>query len=231
MRTTKKQADGIPRFSELVAIQMNIAGEVILRDTFVNVHLVGAADQAFYRNFVISCVVVLNQEMEVVDQSFSLCKETMPYVPGLLSFREGPPIIEAFKKLRTKPDVLLVDGCGINHFRSAGLATYVGFMLSIPTIGVSKKKLCGEFIEPLEEGEVQKLTYKSETVGFVLKSKHEARPIFISPGTGISLESSLKITRDCLTKHKLPEPIRIAHNKVNELKREISKQCFSLFSV
>ena len=218
----------MPRFSKLVAIQMNIADDITLTDTFVNVCLIGAADQAFYRNFVISCVVVLNQEMEVVDQSFSLCKETMPYVPGLLSFREGPPIIEAFKKLGTKPDVLLVDGCGINHFRSAGLATYVGIMLNTPTIGVSKKKLCGEFTEPLEEGEIQKLIYKSKTVGFVLKSKQEARPIFISPGTGVSLESSLKITRDCLIKHKMPEPIRIAHSKVNELKREISKQRSSL---
>jgi len=231
MRTIKKQANGLPRFSELVAIQMNIADDIILRDTFVNIHLIGAADQAFYRNFVISCVVVLNQEMEVVDQSFSLCKETMPYVPGLLAFREGPPIIEAFKKLGTKPDVLLVDGCGINHFRSVGLATYVGLILSTPTIGVSKKKLCGQFIEPLQKGEVQKLIYKSKTVGFVLKSNQEARPIFISPGTGISLESSLKITRDCLIKHKIPEPIRIAHNKVNDLKREIAKQCFSLSSV
>lgn len=139
MRTIKKQADGMPRFSELVAIQMNIADDITLRDTFVNIYLVGAADQAFYRNFVISCVVVLNQEMEVVDQSFSLCKETIPYVPGLLSFREGPPIIEAFKKLGTKPDVLLVDGCGINHFRSVGLATYVGIMLIHLLLGCQKR--------------------------------------------------------------------------------------------
>jgi len=231
MQLIKKQVNAVSRFHELVAIQMDIADNIRLTDTFVDVNFIGAADQAFYKNFVMSCVVVLDKEMKVVDQSFSLCKETMPYIPGLLSFREGPPIIEAFRNLRTKPDVLLIDGCGINHFRSAGLATYVGITLNIPTIGVSKKKLCGDFIEPVEEGEVQKLTYKNETVGFVFKSKQEMRPIFISPGTGVSVESSLKISRDCLIKHKLPEPIRIAHSKVNELKRDISKQCCSPFSV
>lgn len=224
MQPVENQVNAAPRFQELVAIQMDIANYIMLSDTFVHINLIGAADQAFYKNFILSCVVVLNKEMQVVDESFSLCKETMPYVPGLLSFREGPPIIEAFKNLRTKPDVLLVDGCGINHFRSVGLATYVGVMLNTPTIGVSKKKLCGDFSEPVKEGEAQKLVYKNKTVGFVLKSKQETKPIFISPGTGISFKSSLEITRDCLIKHKLPEPIRVAHSKVNELKRYISKQ-------
>jgi deoxyribonuclease V len=221
----KKQIDALLRFGKLAAIQMSVADKVTLIDSFKNVNLLGAADQAFCSDFVLSCVVVLNQEMEVVDRAYAVCRAMIPYIPGLLSFREGPPIIAAYNKLKTKPDVLLVDGCGINHLRFAGLATYVGVVLNVPTIGVSKKKLCGEFTQPTTEGEIQQLIYKDKIVGFAFKSKQHAKPIFVSPGTGISLTSSLKIVQDCLKNHRLPEPIRIAHNLVNEFKCEICKQC------
>jgi deoxyribonuclease V len=211
------------RFSELAAIQIDIAEKATLIDSFENVTLLGGADQAFCSDFVMSCVVVLNQQMEVVDRAYSICKAMIPYIPGLLSFREGPPIIAAYSKLETKPDVLLVDGCGINHLRFAGLATYVGVVLNIPTIGVSKQKLCGEFTQPTTEGEIQNLIYKDKIVGFAFKSKQHVKPIFVSSGTGISLTSSLKIVKDCVDDHKLPEPIRIAHDLVNEFKREICK--------
>lgn len=221
----KRRVDAMLRFSELAAIQMHIAAKATLIDTFDNVTLIGAADEAFCSDFVMSCVVVLNQEMEVVDRAYAICKAMIPYVPGLLSFREGPPIIAAYNKLKTKSDVLLVDGCGINHMRFAGLATYVGVVLNVPTIGVSKKKLCGEFTQPTTEGEIQNLIYNDTIVGFAFKSKQHVKPIFVSSGTGISLASSLKIVRDCLDNHRLPEPIRIAHRLVNEFKREICRQC------
>ncbi len=219
----KKRIDAILRFSELAAIQIYVANKATLIDTFDNVTLIGAADQAFCSDFVMSCVVVLNWQMEVVDRAYSIGKAMVPYIPGLLSFREGPPIIAAYNKLETKPDVLLVDGCGINHLRFAGLATYVGVVLNIPTIGVSKQKLCGEFTQPATEGEIQNLIYMDKIVGYAFKSKQGVKPIFVSSGTGISLTSSLKIVKDCLEGHKLPEPMRIAHDLVNKFKREICK--------
>ncbi len=218
-----KRIDTILRFSELAAIQQYVAEKATLIDTFGDITLIGAADQAFCSDFVMSCVVVLNWQMEAVDRAYSIGLATIPYIPGLLSFREGPTIIAAYNRLETKPDVLLVDGCGINHFRFAGLATHVGVVLHVPTIGVTKQKLCGEFTQPTTEGQIQNLIYKDKIVGYAYKSKQEVKPIFISSGTGISLTSSLKIVKDCMAGHKLPEPMRIAHDLVNKFKREICK--------
>lgn len=218
-----KRIDVILQFNELAAIQKHVADKATLIDTFDDITLIGAADQAFCNDFVMSCVAVLNWQMEVVDRAYSIGKTTVPYIPGLLSFREGPPIIAAYHRLETKPNVLLVDGCGINHVRFAGLATYVGVVLDVPTIGVSKQKLCGEFTQPTAEGETQNLIYMDKLVGYVFKSKQDVKPIFVSSGTGISLTSSLKIVKDCIRDHKLPEPMRIAHDLVNKFKRELCK--------
>ena len=131
---------------ELVKIQGELAKGVITRDEFPEIRLIGGADQAFPRdNAVRSCVVVLDFEnLKLVEKSLVEEVVDFPYLPGFLSFREGPPIIKAFKELKIKPDVLLVDGNGILHPRRIGLASHVGVRLNIPTIGVAKSLLCGE---------------------------------------------------------------------------------------
>jgi deoxyribonuclease V len=210
--------------------QRKLSKKLVLKDHFFlsNIKTVAGVDQAFLgedEGKVLSCFVILNYEnyenMELIEHSYGEKEVDFPYIPGLLAYREMPAILEAYEKLKQKPDVILVDGHGIAHPRNFGLASHLGFLLKKPTIGVAKRKLVGEFEEPKVRGECKKLKYKEKPVGYVLKTKENSKPIFISPGNLISLESSLKIIKSCLREEeKLPEPIRLAHKFVNEEKRK-----------
>ncbi len=207
----------------LLAAQKLVAEKAIAKDDFGTLKLIAGADQAFLDKKIISGIVVMDfEKLEVVEQVYSIAKVSFPYIPTFLSFREGPAIVKAYKKLKRKPDVLLVDGAGINHPRGAGIATHIGVALDIPTIGITKKILCGEGIEPSRVGEANPLVYEDRTVGWLLKSNKRSRSIVVAPGHRVSLESSLAITKACIRNHKLPEPLRLAHNYVNELKKTIS---------
>lgn len=142
-----------------------------------------------------------------------------PYVPGLLSFREIPMLVKAWQKLATKPDVLVVDGIGIAHPRRLGIASHLGLVLGIPTIGCAKSVLTGVYDEPgTEAGSTSDLTDKKtgEVIGRALRTKRGVKPIFISPGHLITLDESVELLWSCVRKHRLPEPTRFAHNAVNE---------------
>jgi len=206
-------------------IQEEMRKDLLIENRIDKIERIGGVDQAFpNRKNIISCIVVLDEyEMSVIEKRFSIKEIDFPYIPGLLSFREGPSIIDVYKKLKNKPDLLLIDGHGIAHPRRMGIASYIGIKLDIPTIGVAKRRLIGMYKEPKNEGEVTKLIDDNKVIGYVLKSKNKCNPIFISPGYKIDLETSLRIVRNCLRKHKLPEPIRLAHLFVNERKRENAK--------
>jgi deoxyribonuclease V len=134
-----------------------------------------------------------------------------PYIPGFLSFREGHAIISAIRKLRHMPDVIIVDGQGIAHPRRIGIASHIGVLLDVPTIGCAKTRLMGEYVEPgTEKGQWSPLMYEGEQVGAVVRTRDNVRPVFISPGHLIDLPSSMEILLQCLTKYRLPEPIRRA---------------------
>jgi deoxyribonuclease V len=204
----------------LIAAQKLVSEKVILTDDFGKLRLIAGADQAFIDERIISCIVVLDYvSFEVTEYVYSIQAVTYPYIPTFLSFREGPAIVSAFEKLKERPDILLVDGAGINHPRSAGIATHIGVSLNVPTIGITKKILCGSGEEPLNVGEATKLIYEGRGVGWLLKSQKRSRPIVVAPGHRISLKSSLSIVKACIRGHKLPEPIRLAHNYVGEFKR------------
>jgi deoxyribonuclease V len=202
-------------------VQKKIAARVVTEDSF-STRAVAGVDQAFLGDFVISGALVLAEKRPVTKSGY-LMKARLPYIPGLLSFREGPAAINAIKALGTRPSLLFVDGCGINHPRRAGLASYVGVVLNLPTIGISKRVLCGEFRTPEEEGEAEPLVYEKEVVGNVLKSKAGCRPIVVSPGNRVSLESSLDLARAHLSGHKLPEPCRLAHQHARQVKEILSR--------
>ncbi|VVB51176.1 Endonuclease V [uncultured archaeon] len=209
----------------LLAAQKLVSEQVIIRDDFGELHLIGGADQAFIDERIISCIVVLDHiSLELKEYVFSIQAVNYPYIPTFLSFREGPSIVSAFKKLKTKPDILMVDGAGINHPRSAGIATHIGVALDVPTIGITKKILCGSGEEPSCVGEATPLIYEGRDVGWLLKSQKRSRPIVVAPGHLVSLKSSLSIVKACIRSHKLPEPIRLAHNYVSEFKRNIGIQ-------
>lgn len=208
----------------LYRIQRDIASRTILDDRLDldEIRLIGGADQAFFDEKIISAIVLLEYpSMEVYDSSSAILNVDFPYIPGLLTFREAPSIIEAFRSLETKPDLLVLDGCGINHPRFAGLATHVGVTLDIPSIGVAKNILCGEGDLPMEVGDASLITYQKRAVGYYFKSKKNCKPLIVAPGHKISLESSLNLIKSCIRGYKLPEPTRMAHLFANRIKKEV----------
>jgi deoxyribonuclease V len=215
---------------ELYRIQAEIAAKSLISDDphLKELKLIAGADQAFFYDSeseerIISAVVLLDYpSLQFVDHAYSVMPVDFPYILGLLSFREAPAILSAFRTLDTKPDLLILDGGGINHPRFAGLATHVGVTLDIPTIGVTKSLLCGTGEPPTEEGEACIIKYHDREVGYYLKSKKASKPLIVAPGHKVSVDTSLKLIQNCIRTHKLPEPIRIAHLCANTIKRDLS---------
>jgi deoxyribonuclease V len=137
----------------------------------------------------------------------------VPYIPGLLSFREIPCILEAWSKLENEPDLILCDGQGIAHPRGLGLASHLGLVLDLPSIGCAKSHLFGKFREPgVLRGDKAPLRGKNgETIGYVLRTRERIKPIFVSPGHLVGVEEAAAITLACSPKYKIPEPLRYAH--------------------
>ncbi|MBW3003156.1 endonuclease V, partial [Candidatus Woesearchaeota archaeon] len=185
--------------------QFKLAEKVEIKDSFSKVKTIAAVDQAFTDKKTISGIVVLDfKTMEVIEKKFVVVDTKFPYMPTYLGFREGPAIVEAFNKLEKKPDLLMVDGHGIAHPRRIGLASHVGLMLDIPTIGVAKKLVVGE----VQDG---KIYFDKEFRGFEIITKEFAKPVYVSPGHKIGLGTTLNIVKATLKGHKLPEPMQIAH--------------------
>ncbi len=207
---------------ELRKIQEEMAKSVVLVDSIPleELRYVVGVDQAFVSDEVISCAVKLTfPELEVVDRAVRVEKVTFPYIPTFLMFREGQPAVNAVKELIDDGTAIMVDGSGIAHPRRCGLATYIALKLKKPTVGITKKRLFGEMIE-VENG-LWKLLEGSKTIGYALRTCKRCKPIYISPGSYISPDSALKLTRMCLKGYKLPEPIRIADKMTKEVKKEL----------
>ncbi len=189
---------------------------------------VAGADVSFSKKDprIFAAVVVLKlPELEIVEIATAVDTASFPYVPGLLSFREIPILIQAFKKLKQTPDIVLCDGQGIAHPRGIGLASHLGLFLDIPTIGCAKSRLIGEY-RPVGEKQWSKslLKHKGETVGTVLRTRAQVKPLFISPGHLIDLNGSVSIVKKCTGRFRLPEPTRQAHIAVNQLRKEVQNR-------
>jgi deoxyribonuclease V len=188
--------------------QVELAKKVSLEDGFGKITAVAGFDIAYSGRTAFCSAAVLGwSSMEVMEHKTIQARETFPYIPGFLAFREAPHIVRLFKKLTLKPDVILIDGQGICHPRGMGLASHVGVLLDMPSIGVAKSRLCGEY----EEGEsASKLFLEGRHVGWV--SKRKGSPVFISPGHKVSVNSSLEIVSHCTREgQRIPEPLRLAH--------------------
>jgi deoxyribonuclease V len=149
--------------------------------------------------------------LEHLDDAVAEEKAWFPYVPGFLSFREGPAIIKALKRLKTQPDVILFDGQGIAHPRGMGIASHVGVILDIPTVGCAKSRLLGEFDEPGPcKGNWTPLYYQGRKIGAVLRTRGWVRPLFVSPGHRVDLKTSIDIVIHAVTSYRIPDPIRCA---------------------
>lgn len=171
-------------------------------------------------------VVFTYPDLVLVDRAFAKTVTSFPYVPGFLSFREIPALLQAWKKLRTKPDVTMVDGQGIAHPRRLGIASHLGLVLDIATIGCAKSKLYGVGEEPYAE--VGAISYlhdpkTHEMIGAYVRTKARAKPLVISPGHNITLGESVSYIQACTRRRRIPEPTRQAHELVNAFRRgEIS---------
>ncbi|ACB53917.1 endonuclease V [Crocosphaera subtropica ATCC 51142] len=149
--------------------------------------------------------------LELVESQTALIPTTFPYIPGFLSFREIPALLKVIEKLTIIPDIILCDGQGIAHPRRLGIASHLGVLLNIPTIGVAKSLLIGKHEEvPLEKGSWKPLIDKKEVIGAVLRSRTNVKPIYVSIGHKISLPTALDYVMACLTKYRLPETTRWA---------------------
>lgn len=211
---------------EAIALQKELREQVRLVPLREEPSLVGGCDVSmnrFAREGFAGFVTLSFPALDEVDHAAVRDTIPLPYIPGLLSFREIPMLMKAWDRLATKPQVLLADGIGIAHPRRLGIASHLGLVLDIPTIGCAKSVLIGNFEEPGHEpGDWSPLIdpKTNETIGAALRTKRNVKPMFISPGHLITLEDSLRLVMACVRRHRLPEPTRLAHNIVNRYRIE-----------
>lgn len=203
--------------------QEKLCERVVLEDRFDKIRLVAGADLAFdpETHIAFAGVIVYRfPELEEVECRRARRKLRFPYVPGLLSFRESPVLLAAFARLRSEPDLILIDGHGRAHPRLFGIACHLGVLFDKPTIGCAKSLLVGEHAEPgAKAGATAPLTFRGERVGMVLRTRENVKPIFVTPGHLVSLASAVKLVRGCLDGFRIPKPTREADHYVRELRR------------
>jgi deoxyribonuclease V len=159
--------------------------------------------------------------METLDTATAQGPTSFPYVPGLLTFREGPILLRAFARLTTRPDLIIFDGHGFAHPRRFGLASHLGYLLDIPSIGCAKSVLIGEYREPdWRAGSFAWLIHQGERIGAAVRTRDGRRPVYVSVGHRMGLANALRIVLSVVTKFRIPEPTRIADIMVERLKRE-----------
>jgi deoxyribonuclease V len=206
---------------EAVAIQERLRHEVIREDRLGPVRLVAGVDVGFEEGGAVTraAVAVLGlPDLQVQESAVARRPTTFPYVPGLLSFREVPAILDALSQLAKVPDLLLCDGQGIAHPRRFGLACHLGLLSEIPAIGVAKSRLFGRHEPtPDERGAWQPLRHGKEVVGAALRTRPKTQPLFISIGHRVSLETAIEYVMRCTTKYRLPETTRQAHHLASGL--------------
>jgi deoxyribonuclease V len=168
-----------------------------------------------------AAVVVLDaRTLEVIEMASVEDRARFPYVPGYLSFREIPPLLEAFAKLSERPDLVVADGQGRAHPRRFGLASHLGVLLDLPTIGCAKSRLVGEHREPgPRRGASTQLRDGGEVIGTVLRTQHGVKPVYVSVGHRVTLAAARRLVLALAPRHRLPEPIRAAHAEVTRLRR------------
>jgi deoxyribonuclease V len=214
---------------EAIAIQKRLRAQVITENTLSEVHYIAGADISTSKDSpkAYAGVVVLSYPaLDVVEQYGLEDEVTFPYVPGLLAFREGPLLVKAFERLTVEPDVLVFDGQGLAHPRGMGIATHLGLVFEKPSIGCAKSLLYGRYQEPdHEKGAWADLRDPhGQIIGAVLRSKPKTTPIFVSIGHRLDLPTAIGILMTCTRGVRIPEPTRLAHNFVTQLRRDGGRQ-------
>ena len=195
-------------------IQAALANQVIRHDDFGDIRTVAGVDIGLRQDTAKAAVVVLSfPELEPLEQVLVETPLAFPYIPGLLSFRETPPILAAFEKVQTTPDLIMTDGQGLAHPRLFGIAFHLGLLLDVPAIGCAKSRLYGRHQMPAEEAGSCEWLYDNDdsVIGAALRTRTKVKHVYISIGHRISLESAVETTLKCGRGYRLPEPTRLAH--------------------
>lgn len=219
-------------YSQAMALQKDLACKVRFTPPRKAPKLIAGLDCAFSKDGrkIIAAVIVLRMEsirlklpgLELVETATSVRKVNFPYIPGLLSFREAPVCVAVVEKLKTKPDIFIIDGQGIAHPRGLGIAAHLGLFFDKPTIGCAKSRLTGTFEDPpLEKGSYSPLKDGKKVIGAVVRTRTNVKPVFVSVGNKCLLKDAIKIILGCTTKYRLPEPARLAHQTVGKAKLKI----------
>lgn len=208
---------------EAIAIQRRLSAAIALAErvepiTLDQIHTVAGVD-ASYREIGRAAIAVFSfPDLTLIEQVTATREVTFPYIPGLLSFREGPVVLAAFERLRIQPDLLLFDGQGYAHPRRLGLARHLGAYLGRPSIGCAKSRLIGAYEEPEPEpGAWSPLMAGGEEIGRVVRTKARTRPLFVSVGYRITLPLAVETVLRCTHGYRLPEPTRIADRLTKQL--------------
>jgi deoxyribonuclease V len=204
--------------------QIKLSERIILKDEIPDrIHLVAGVDVAYAKDVSIAAIAVLDfNSLRLEESQTAICKTLFPYIPTLLSFREIPPAVQAIRKLQAQPDVFLVDAHGYAHPYRCGFASHLGIIIKKPTIGVAKSMLIGT----LEKSEQNKnnvmIRHKGEIIGAEITTKPKQKPVYVSVGNMISLDTAIKIVKQCILNSRIPEPIALAHEIATAAKRKIN---------
>jgi len=202
--------------------QIKLSRKLTSRDSFDSIEdtkTIAGVDQAYIGHKIISTIVICEfPTMKILEVKHAIVDSPMPFVPGYVSFRESPAVVEAYHLLERDFDLLLVDGNGILHPRKMGLAAHLGLILDKPTIGIAKNLMCGEVKD-------DKVYVDSELRGMVVKTKVHSNPLYVSPGNLISIKSATEIVAKCIkAPHKLPEPLHLAHQYSSKTRQQYEKR-------
>ncbi len=193
-------------------IQEELAARVVLKPLPRRIRWVAGVDMVFSKTdgaFVAAVVVLSFPALEVVEEVIGRAPASFPYIPGLLSFREAPVVLDALRRVQRCPDVILFDGQGLAHPRRLGLASHVGLWLGLPAVGAAKSRLIGEHREPGEHGgDWTPLLDRGEQIGSVLRTRTGVKPLYVSPGHLCDHTGARRIVLECCTSYRLPEPTR-----------------------
>ncbi len=196
--------------------QLAAARKVITTDEAGEIKTIGGCDCAYVKSTVIAAIVVCDDKLNVIEKRTAAVETDFPYLAGMLYFREGHAIKEAFGKLRHKPDALLVDGHGILHPLRCGIASHLGVELNQATIGIAKTKLLGE------EDEAGNIKAGNEIIGAEIRAKPHSKPLYVSVGHKLSLQTAVDLVHKTIRPpHKLPEPLHIAHRLADKMRKEL----------
>jgi deoxyribonuclease V len=207
-----------------VALQRQLADRIDTRTPLPHCELLAGADVSYNRfssRFFAGVVVLRLPDCTVVERKGAVRELPFPYIPGLLSFREAPALLDALAQLQSEPDAIMCDGQGIAHPRRFGIACHLGLWVDRPCFGCAKSLLTGQFKEPASRtGSLSPLMDRKEVIGDVVRTKDNVKPVYVSAGHKIDLPSAVRLTLASCRGYRIPEPTRQAHLYVNELRRE-----------